>query len=71
LRAAAAAVAVAPGSAAAKRNVAHLAAIVAALPADTAAAVKTVLVDGVKELTGGKSAAAYAEAMAGPGEYRP
>ena len=64
LRAAAAAVKVSPTSFAARRNVAHIAGIVAtALPADTAPAVKTVLEEGVGKLTGGKTAAAYADAL--------
>ena len=65
LRAASAAVACAPSSFAARRNVAHLAALVAALPAapDTPPPVKTVLEEGVARLTGGKAAGAYAEAL--------
>lgn len=66
LRAVHAAVAAAPASFAARRNVAHLAAIVAAgLPADVPAAVKAVLEEGVGKLTGGGAASAgsYAAAL--------
>jgi hypothetical protein len=63
LRAANAAIKVAPASFAARRNVAHLAAALPALPAGTPAPVKAVLEEGVKALTGGKAAEAYADAL--------
>ena len=61
LRACNAAVRCSPSSFAARRNVAHLAAIVSS--SDCSGAVKTVLDDGVKTLTGGATAAAYAQAL--------
>ena len=63
LRAVNGAMKAAPNSFAARRNVAHLAKIVSELPNETPAALKEVLEAGVGALTGGKSAAAYADAL--------
>ena len=64
LRACNAAVRCSPSSFAARRNVAHLAAIVSSSDAAVkTGAVKTVLDDGVKTLTGGATAVAYAQAL--------
>ena len=61
LRACSAAMKCAPDSFAARRDVAHLAAIVSTC--DATGAVNTVLTDGLKALTGGKDAKAYAQAL--------
>ena len=66
LRACNAAVRCSPSSFAARRNVAHLAALVASSSVDASTerqAVRTVLDDGVGALTGGATAMAYAQAL--------
>ena len=66
LRACNAAVRCSPSSFAARRNVAHLAALIASSSVDASTerrAVRTVLDDGVGALTGGATAMAYAQAL--------